>query len=90
MAYSLEQFSADIRHVLKADPGPAGKKKVCELVSRALKDADFIARHLTAAPIGNFLDAGTGIRSSRPGSASAREGMRVDLPNTCDLRFSLV
>jgi hypothetical protein len=47
MAYSLEQFSSDIRQTLKSDPGAGGKKKVCELVSRALKDQDFITRHLT-------------------------------------------
>jgi len=48
MAYTLEQLSADIRKALKADPGPAGKQAVCALVSKALKDQDFIAKHLTA------------------------------------------
>jgi hypothetical protein len=48
MSYTLEQLSADIRRTLKADPGPAGKQAVCALVSKALTDQDFIARHLTA------------------------------------------
>src|SRR5262249_8356093 len=33
---------------LKSDPGPAGKQAVCALVSKALLDQDFIAKHLTA------------------------------------------
>src|SRR5215468_5667802 len=48
MSYTLEQLSADIRRTLKADPGVAGKQAVCKLVSRALLDEEFIARHLTA------------------------------------------
>jgi len=48
MSYSLEQLSADIRQALQADPGAAGKQAVCKLVSKALLDQDFIARHLTA------------------------------------------
>lgn len=48
MAYTLEQLSADIRHALKRDSGPAGKQAVCALVSKALLDKEFIAKHLTA------------------------------------------
>jgi hypothetical protein len=48
MAYTLEQLSDEIRAALKADPGPAGKQAVCAAVSKALRDEDFIARHLTA------------------------------------------
>jgi len=48
MPYTLEQLSQDIRQALTADPGPAGKKKICEHVARALLDKDFTARHLTA------------------------------------------
>jgi hypothetical protein len=47
MGYTLEQLSNDIRSTLRADPGPAGKRAVCGLVSRALLDQDFIAAHLT-------------------------------------------
>ena len=46
MAYTLEQFSADCHRILAADPGPEGRKKVCELVSRACTDGEFVARHL--------------------------------------------
>ncbi|MFI5002995.1 MAG: hypothetical protein ACHQK9_24170 [Reyranellales bacterium] len=48
MAYTLEQLSTDIRSALKADPGTAGKEAVCKLVSKVLRDQDFIAKHLTA------------------------------------------
>ena len=48
MAYTLEQLSADIRHALKADAGPAGKQAVCALVSKVLLDKEFVAQHLTA------------------------------------------
>jgi hypothetical protein len=46
MTYTLTQLAADIRETLKADPGTAGKQKVCGFVSRALADKEFIAAHL--------------------------------------------
>lgn len=49
MTYTLEQLSQDIRATLRANPGPAGKQKICQFVSRALLDKEFIARHVTAA-----------------------------------------
>ncbi len=47
MAYTLEQFAADIRSALQADPGPGGRKAVCKLVRRALKDAALVAEHVS-------------------------------------------
>lgn len=47
MAYTIESFAAEIRRLLQADPGPAGREKVCRLVEAVLKDDAFIARHLT-------------------------------------------
>jgi len=49
MTYTLEQLSSDIKAALKADPGTAGKQAVCKLVSKVLRDHDFIAKHLNAA-----------------------------------------
>lgn len=49
MSYTLEQLSTDIRAALKADPGTGGKQAVCKLVSKVLRDQDFIAKHLNAA-----------------------------------------
>ena len=48
MAYSLEELRTDIRVALQADPGVAGQRKVCDYVSKALIDADFVAQHLTS------------------------------------------
>src|SRR5262245_47560911 len=47
MAYTLEQLAADIRETLKMDPSAGGKNAVCGLVSRALLDKAFVAKHLT-------------------------------------------
>jgi hypothetical protein len=46
MAYTLTQLAADIRETLKSDTSPAGKDKVCALVSRSLNDKAFVATHL--------------------------------------------
>ena len=48
MSYTLENLATDIRATLKADPGVAGKDKICTFVSKALLDQAFVARHLTA------------------------------------------
>ena len=46
MARTLEQFAADCHRILKAEPGPEGRKKVCGLVEEVLKDQGFIAKHI--------------------------------------------
>jgi predicted metal-dependent enzyme (double-stranded beta helix superfamily) len=46
MAFTLEQFATEAHKILDADPGPEGRKKICELVSRACNDPDFVAKHL--------------------------------------------
>ena len=48
MSYALEQLGSDIRAALKADPSVPGKQAVLKLVSKALVDKDFVARHLTS------------------------------------------
>lgn len=47
MAYTLEQFAAECRRALEAEPGPAGRKKVCALVEKVLEDEGFVARHVS-------------------------------------------
>ena len=44
--YTLQQFAADIRATLSADPTSAGRRKVCEYVQRALGDPAFLSAHL--------------------------------------------
>jgi len=46
MAYTLDQFAADCRAALQADPGPAGREAVRKCVQRALKDEAFVAEHI--------------------------------------------
>lgn len=48
MSHTLDQLGADIRAALKADAGPSGKQAVCTIVTKVLRDEDFIAKHLTA------------------------------------------
>ena len=46
MAYTIEQLASDIRDTLNVDAGDSGKRVVCQHVARALRDEDFIAKHL--------------------------------------------
>lgn len=48
MSYTLAELATDIRNALKKDPGPGGKQEICGLVSKALLDKEFVAKHLTA------------------------------------------
>ena len=47
MTITLEQLANDIRDALTSDPGRGGKDKVCQIVSKALLDQDFISQHLS-------------------------------------------
>lgn len=49
MPHTLEQLAADCRRALAAEPGPAGRQKVCRLIEEVLRDEAFVARHLTEA-----------------------------------------
>ena len=42
MAYTVEQLATAFRAALKAEPGPAGRQKVCTILKDALKDDAFI------------------------------------------------
>ena len=46
MAYTLEKFAAECHRILKAEPGPEGRQKICVLLRDVLKDEDFVATHL--------------------------------------------
>lgn len=47
MSYTLEELASDIRETLNANPGTEGQKAVCAHVSKALKNQDFVAKHMT-------------------------------------------
>jgi len=38
----LQRFARDCRDILKADPGPAGRRKVCALLEQALRERAFV------------------------------------------------
>ena len=46
MSWTLEQFAAACQRALTDDPGPGGRKKVCEIVQEVLKDEAFVAKHV--------------------------------------------
>jgi hypothetical protein len=46
MAHTLEQVAATCRQILKQDPGPGGRERVCGVIEELLKDEAFVARHL--------------------------------------------
>ncbi len=46
MAMTLEQFAAQCKRELTADPGPHGRQKVCALVQDALKDREFVDTYI--------------------------------------------
>lgn len=43
---SLEQFAAKCHDFIKAEPGPAGRKKVCQLLSQVLADEQFVSKYV--------------------------------------------
>jgi hypothetical protein len=43
---SLDQFAAKCHDLVKAEPGPAGRKKVCQLLSQVLADERFVAKYV--------------------------------------------
>jgi len=48
MCLSLEDFAAECRDTLKANPGTEGRQQVCALVRQVLKDPDFVATYVPA------------------------------------------
>ncbi len=46
MGHTLKEFATECHDILKAEPGPAGRYKVCALLQEVLKDESFVAAHL--------------------------------------------
>ncbi len=46
MAQTIEKFAAACHDILKAEPGPAGRNKVRDLLQETLKDQQFVATYL--------------------------------------------
>lgn len=43
---TLDRLARDIKDILKADPGEAGKQKICQRLSKTLLDKEFVAEQL--------------------------------------------
>ena len=48
MPHSLEEFASTCHDLLKAEPGPGGRRKVCRLLQDVLRDEAFVTRHLAS------------------------------------------
>jgi len=46
MTRTLEQFASACHDLLKAEPNPSGRSKVCALLQEHLKDKAFVAKYL--------------------------------------------
>src|SRR3972149_7337050 len=46
MTHTIEQFAGACHDFLKAEPGPAGRNKVRDLLQETLKDQQFVATYL--------------------------------------------
>lgn len=46
MAYTLEKFASQCHDLLKAQPGPAGRQQVAELLKEVLVDPQFVEANL--------------------------------------------
>jgi predicted metal-dependent enzyme (double-stranded beta helix superfamily) len=46
MMHTIEQFAAACHDILKAEPNPAGRKKVCTLLQEYLMDKQFVSTYL--------------------------------------------
>ncbi len=46
MPHTIEQFAAACHDILKAEPNPAGRSKVCALLQNVLKDKNFVSAYL--------------------------------------------
>src|SRR5438105_2361968 len=44
MAHNIDDFAQSCKKILKAEPGPAGRNKVCALLKDMLQDEAFVAQ----------------------------------------------
>ena len=43
VGHTLEAFAAQCHDFVKAEPGPAGRQKICKLLSQVLLDEQFVS-----------------------------------------------
>jgi hypothetical protein len=44
---TLEQFARDCREILKNEPGPSGRRKICSILEKLLRDPQFVGAQIT-------------------------------------------
>ena len=47
MPITLEQFAAECHTILKSEPGPSGRRKICMLLEDLLKEPNFVQENVT-------------------------------------------
>ncbi len=82
MAYTLEQFAADCRAALRADPGQAGREKIRDHVAKALMDDEFqktqLGAHATKEREIIYEDPDLGFCICRHAHEGAKQGFPHD------------
>ena len=43
MATPLEQFAAECRTILRSEPGPSGRRQICQRLEQLLRDRNFVS-----------------------------------------------
>ena len=76
MAYMLDEFAADYRRILKADPGPAGRETVRKRLQDLLMNEDFIAAN--CGPNASAREASDSRRSSYSASSQRARSSIVE------------
>jgi predicted metal-dependent enzyme (double-stranded beta helix superfamily) len=46
MTITLEQFAAECQTILRSEPGPSGRRQICMLLERLLRDPAFVSKNL--------------------------------------------
>ena len=46
---TLEQFARDCHDILKKEPGPSGRRKICMILEQLLRDPEFVSAQVTEA-----------------------------------------
>ncbi len=49
MSPTLEQFAAECRTILKSEPGPSGRRKICMRLETLLRDPQFVSSNVNEA-----------------------------------------
>jgi predicted metal-dependent enzyme (double-stranded beta helix superfamily) len=49
MTTTLEQFAAECRTILKSEPGPSGRRKICMRLEALLRDPQFVSAYVGEA-----------------------------------------